>query len=276
MRPVSRRRPLVMLTALTVVLLLFDVAGGGKDQGVGALHTVGGAVFGPLERLLSPGRPAASAASAAGALELVRRSESSSQSLVADQVARMAGAPALVGATLLPARVVGIGRQGAAGPERVTIDVGSRDGIRTDLCVVDADGLVGRVVSVAPWTADVALVGAADVVVGVRVGSTGTLGSVASGARGARRRAAGLLDLTLVQRGVVHTGDLVTTLGSVGGSPYPPGLPVGTVTAMDESSGDLAPTGAVRPAVDVTTLDVVGVVTVAPRATPRAAVRAGG
>ena len=274
MRPGSRRRPLVVLTALTVVLMVFDIAGGGRDQGgVGALHWVGGAVFGPLERLLSPGHPPASAA---GALELVGRSESSGRSRVDGQVARMVGAPALAGATLLPARVVGIGRQGAAGPERVTIDVGSRDGIRADLCVVDADGLVGRVVSVAPWTADVALVGGADVVVGVRVGSTGTLGSVATGARGARRRAAGLLDLTLVQRGIVHTGDLVTTLGSVGGSPYPPGLPVGTVTAVDEASGDLAPTGAVRPAVDVTTLDVVGVMTVAPRSTPRAAVKAGG
>ncbi len=44
---------------------------------------------------------------------------------------------------------------------------------------------------------------------------------------------------------------------------------------MDPSSGDLAPTGAVRPAVDVTTLDVVGVLTVPPRTTPRAAVNGG-
>lgn len=273
MRAPSRRRPLVVLTAITVVLLLLDVAGGGSGHGVGALRSVGGVAFGPLERLLSPARPTGSVAAAAE--ELVQRSASSRQSHVDAQLARLAGSPALLGSTLLPARVVGIGRQGAAGPERVTIDVGSRDGIRADLCVVDADGLVGRVVSVAPWTADVALVGGADVIVGVRVGSTGTLGSVGSGARGARRRAAGLLDLTLVQRGVVHNGDLVTTLGSVGGAPYPPGLPVGTVTAMDTSSGDLAPTGAVRPAVDVTTLDVVGVLIAPPRSTPRAAVKAG-
>ena len=274
MRAVSRRRPLVALVALTIVLLLVDVAGGGSEPGVGGLHSVGGAVFGPLERLLSPGGPSASSAGAT--MGLVARSERARQVQTDGQLARLVAAPALAGATLVPARVVGVGRQGAAGPQRVTIDVGSRDGIRVDLCVVDADGLVGRVVSVAPWTADVALVGGADIVVGVRVGSPGTLGSVASGAHGARGRAPGLLDLTLVQRGAVRDGDRVTTLGSVGGSPYPPGLPVGTVTAMDPSSGDLAPTGAVRPAVDVTTLDVVGVLTVPPRIIPRAAVKAGG
>ena len=274
MRAVSRRRPLVALVALTVVLLLVDVAGGGSEPGVGGLHSVAGAVFGPLERLLSPGRPTASSAGAT--VELVAGSERGRQAQTDGQLARLVAAPALAGATLVPARVVGVGRQGAAGPERVTIDVGSRDGIRADQAVVDADGLVGRVVSVAPWTADVALVGGADIVVGVRVGSPGTLGSVSSGAHGARSRAPGLLDLTLVQRGAVRDGDRVTTLGSVGGSPYPPGLPVGTVTAMDPSSGDLAPTGAVRPAVDVTTLDVVGVLTVPPRTVPRAAVKAGG
>jgi rod shape-determining protein MreC len=274
MRAASRRRPLVALTALTVVLLLVDLAGGGSEPGVGGLHSVVGAVFGPLERLLSPGRPSASSAGAT--VELVARSERLRQSQSGGQLARLVAAPALAGATLVPARVVGVGRQGAAGPERVTIDVGSRDGIRTDLCVVDADGLVGRVVSVAPWTADVALVGGPEIVVAVRVGSPGTLGSVTSGAHGARSRAPGLLDLTLVQRGAVRGGEQVTTLGSVGGSPYPPGLPVGTVTAMDPSSGDLAPTGAVRPAVDVTTLDIVGVLTVPPRVTPRAAVKVGG
>lgn len=273
MRAASRRRPLAALTALTIVLLLADVAGGG-EPGVGMLHSVGGVVFGPLERLLSHGRPSTS--TAAASVELVARSERGRQSQTDGELARLVAAPALAGATLVPARVVGVGRQGPAGPERVTVDVGSRDGIRADQAVVDADGLVGRVVSVAPWTADVALVGGADVVVGVRVGSPGTLGSVSSGAHGARSRAPGLLDLTLVQRGAVRDGDQVTTIGSVGGSPYPPGLPVGTVAGMDPSSGDLAPSGSVRPAVDVTTLDVVGVVTVPPRTTPRAAVKAGG
>ena len=97
-------------------------------------------------------------------------------------------APALAGARLVPARVVAVGASGPAGPERVTIDAGSRDGVEVDRTVVAAEGLVGRVVSVAPWTSDVLLVGSPDLTVGVRVGPRGVLGeasgaAVAGGAR---------------------------------------------------------------------------------------------
>jgi rod shape-determining protein MreC len=172
------------------------------------------------------------------------------------------------GAPLVPARVVAVRADGASGPSRATVDAGSRDGVTEGLTVVSADGLVGRVVSVAPWTADVLLLGAADATVGVRVGQAGTLGAV-TGAAGPRPRPAGQLALTLVQRGSVAVGDQVRTLGSAGGRPFQPGITVGTVTAVDPGRGQLAPTAAITPAVDVTTLDVVGVLLGAPRSTPR-------
>ena len=109
------------------------------------------------------------------------------------------------------------GRRAPAGPERVTIDVGSRDGVETDLTVVAADGLVGRVVAVAPWTSDVLLVGRP----GPRRRGAGRgarrprRGVGDRGHRCARDRA-GLLVLRLVERGAVAAGDAVTTLGSVG------------------------------------------------------------
>lgn len=255
MRRPTRHNTVLVLVVLTLALLALDrvhPGGGGgsigSEPGLGQLRSAGATVFGPLERLGTPG----------------------------PSLHALLSAPALNGARILPARVVAVDRQGAGGPERVTLDVGSRDGVRSNQCVVNAAGLVGRVMAVGPWTADVALVGSADVVAGVRVGPEGTLGSVASGATGATRRPAGLVTLTLVQRGTVQVGDSVTTLGSVGGSPYPPGLPVGTVTSVDVSPGDLAPTAAVRPAVDVTTVDVVGVLMQAPRTSPRPAVTAGG
>ena len=43
----------------------------------------------------------------------------------------------------VPARVVAVGASGPAGPERVTIDAGSRDGVEVDRTVVAADGLGG-------------------------------------------------------------------------------------------------------------------------------------
>lgn len=269
MRDTSRRRLLGVLLALTVVVLGVDVAGG---PGVEQLRSAGGAGFGPLERFLSPGTGAEPDAARAALL----RDQLVSQTREARELERLTGAPDLAGSTFLPARVVGVGRQGAAGPERVTLDLGSRDGVRPDLSVVAADGLVGRVVAVSPWTCDVLLVGSADLVVGVRIGRAGTLGSVGSGARGPRHRPAGQLNLTVVERGAVRSGDEVTTLGSVGGSPFPAGLRVGTVQGVDDVPGDLTPTGSVRPAVDLTTLGVVGILLQAPRTTPRPASTATG
>ena len=169
--------------------------------------------------------------------------------------------PALAGARLVPARVVAVGASGPGGPERVTIDVGSRDGVEVDRTVVSAEGLVGRVVSVAPWTCDVLLLGSPDLAVGVRVGEGGVLGEASGSAvTGAARPAPGRLSVALVERGSMAAGDAGTTLGSVGGRPYVPGIRVGTVRSVDPGVGRLAPTGTLSPAVDATSLDVVAVV----------------
>jgi rod shape-determining protein MreC len=272
MRATSRRRLLVVLLVLTLVALVVDVSGG---TGAGRLRSAGGAVLGPVERLLSPGG-GPGAASTQAVRDAVRLDQMSLQSVAAQELPSLVASPDLSGSEFVPARVVAVGREGAAGPERVTLDVGSRDGVKQDLPVVSADGLVGRVVAVSPWTCDVLLIGSADLVVGVTVGPAGTLGSVASGAQGAHRRPAGELNLTVVQRGAVRAGDAVTTLGSVGGLPFPAGLRVGTVERVDEAPGDLTPTAAVRPAADVTTLGVLGVLRTAPRSTPRPALTGGG
>jgi rod shape-determining protein MreC len=270
MRRPSRRRLLATLVALTLLVMAVDLAGG---AGPGVLRSAGGVAVGPLQRLLSPGddRAGGDRIERAAALHL-----DTSDAVAARELRRLLAAPQARGRAFVPARVVAVGRQGAAGPERVTVDVGSRDGIVPDLCVVTADGLVGRVVSVAPWTADVLLLGSADLAVGVRVGSPGVLGTVGSGAKGAHRRPAGQLNLTAVERGRLRPGDPVETLGSVGGAPFPAGIPVGVVTSTDQSAGDLTPSAAVRPAVDVTTLDLVGVLLTTPRTTPRPSVTGGG
>ena len=78
-----------------------------------------------------------------------------------------------------------------------------------------------------------------------------------------------------MQRAPCGPASVVTTLGSVGGGPYPPGLRVGTVTSVDPPRGQLTATASVRPAVDPTTLDVVGVLLPTTRAPPHAAPVAG-
>lgn len=265
-------RALSALLALTLVVVLVDVAGG---PGPGLLRTGGGAVFGPVERLL--GRVGGAApGDAAPVRDEVDRAVLDQRAAVIRALDSLVAGSGAAGRDVLPARVVAVRRQGPGGPDRVTIDVGSRDGVHPGLGVVSADGLVGRVAAVAPWTCDVLLVGSPDLTVAVRVGAAGVLGSVTSGAGGGHPRPAGQLGLTVVQRGQLAPGDAVTTLGSAGGTPFPPGVRVGEVAAVDPAAGVLAPGAGVRPAVDPTRLDVVGVLVGSPRATPRAVLTGAG
>ncbi|GAA1162591.1 rod shape-determining protein MreC [Ornithinicoccus hortensis] len=163
---------------------------------------------------------------------------------------------------LLPARVVGFSSASSPVAGRtVTLDVGSTDGVQVDQSVVNVDGLVGRVVRVAPTSSDVVILGDPGVVVGVRFGHGGNLGTVrAEAAPGLPSRAPGELTLTALGAGEIREGDRVVTLGSADNIPYAARIPLGTVTSVDPDSGQLGATAAVRPFVDVDTLDLVGVV----------------
>ena len=261
-----------LLTGALVVTGLVVALGVSGAAGLEPVRGAAAAVLGPLERLLGPGDDEVSAARAEQAVLAARLAAAQREVAARHAVAGILETPALAGARLVPARVVAVGASGPAGPERVTIDAGSRDGVEVDRTVVAADGLVGRVVSVAPWTSDVLLVGSADLAVGVRVGPRGVLGE-ASGAAvaGGARPDPGLLSFALVDRGTATVGDVVTTLGSVGERPYVPGIPVGTVATVHLGVGRLAPTGTVTPAVDTTSLDVVAVVLTSGRTAPRPA-----
>lgn len=163
---------------------------------------------------------------------------------------------------LLPARVVAFAPgTSPVGGRTVTVDVGADDGVTKDQTVVSADGLVGRVLRVAPRTADVLLLGDAGVVVGVRFGPDGTLGSVEAVPQpGLPSRGPGELTLTALGDGQIAVGDDVSTLGSPDDTPYAARIPLGTVTSVDPERGQLGRTAVVVPHVDVDTLDLVAVV----------------
>ncbi len=222
----SRSRRL--LTGALVVTGLVAALGVSGAAGLEPVRGAAATVLGPLERLLGPGDDEASAARAEAAALSTRLAAAQREVAALHGSAGILETPALAGARLVPARVVAVGAPGPAGPERVTIDAGSRDGVEVDRTVVAARGLVGRVVSVAPWTSDVLLLGSPDLTVGVRVGPRGVLGE-ASGAAlaGGARPGPGLLSFALVDRGAATAGDVVTTLGSVGDRPFVPGIAVG-------------------------------------------------
>lgn len=269
-----RRRRLVLLAVLvTLALAAVDLVGG---PGPGLLRRGAATVLGPLERVLAPaGRPEVE--------DLQRENDRLASELRQAQVSAadaaavraLLASPSTSGARVVPARVVGVGAPGPQGVVRITIDVGSRDGVSADRTVVSSSGLVGRVASVAPWTSDVLVVGGPDVSVGVRVGDAGALATVGGAAASAAERKTGELGVALVQTGTLTVGDEVRTLGSVDGRPFVPGVLVGTVSAVEPQRGRLAPTGTVRPAVDTGALSVVGVLLTAPRTAPRTAVTGG-
>ncbi len=160
-------------------------------------------------------------------------------------------------APTVPARVVAVGSAFGFG-STVTIDAGSRDGLQPGQTVLSGAGLVGRTVRVGPFTATVLLLTDPGFTVGARLTREGTIG-LATGA-------GATLTYELVEGGRVAIGDALLTTGS---ETFLPGVPVGRVTAVDASPGDLVTTAEVEPFVDVSALDLVGVVIAPPRDTPR-------
>jgi rod shape-determining protein MreC len=269
------------LLVLTVVLLVVDVTanpGGVTDR----VRAAAAAVLGPAEgaaatvdrRLVDAwsgltGRTGARVDALRrenDALRLQSRATEDDRRRVAelDDLLRVSG---LGRYRVVPARVV------ADAPvqddaRRVTVDAGSRDGVRTDMTVLSGDGLVGRVVRVAPATCDVLLVTDPAFSVGVRLAGTGRIG-VATGAGAAPMRLSLLDAQTDVRRGA-----RLVTLGSAGDRPFVPGVPVGEVRDVRISPGTLSRSGTVTPYVDPGRLDLVGVVVQPPRKDPRDAVLA--
>ncbi|WP_147375353.1 rod shape-determining protein MreC [Jiangella rhizosphaerae] len=177
---------------------------------------------------------------------------------------------------VLPARVIAFGpAQGFA--RTVAIDLGHRAGVRSDMTVVNGDGLVGRVVEVSADSATVLLAVDPGSTVGVRIADTAEMG-VLTGA-GDGRPTLRLLD----PQAAVQPGDDVVTLGSPRAQPFAAGIPIGEIQQVRAGASRPTPVATVQPHVDFTALDVVGVVVepstaathAAPRRSPRPITRKG-
>jgi rod shape-determining protein MreC len=130
----------------------------------------------------------------------------------------------------VPARV--IGRDPSVWFNTVTIDRGSSSGVRVNMPVVTGGGIVGRVITVNPWSSQVMLItdekAGAGGVVG-QLGQSGALGSIRGGG------GKGLVEMRYVS-GLeqVEVGDYVLTTGQDG--IYPAGLNVGEVVELKRGS----------------------------------------
>jgi rod shape-determining protein MreC len=136
----------------------------------------------------------------------------------------------------------------------VTIDKGSSSGIKIDMAVVSGDGLVGRVISVAPNASIVELIIDPDSGVAGRLASSGETGVVEG-----QRNQDLTMDLVSPNARVVVNEQVVTS--GFQGSLYPPEIPIGFVSRVFPDPGKLNKTIAVRPAVNFSALQFVLVVT---------------
>lgn len=137
----------------------------------------------------------------------------------------------------------------------VTIDRGSSSGVGLNMPVVTPGGIVGRVIAVSPWTAQLMLVtdekAAAGAIVG-EVGGTGALGSV----RGFGE--SGLLEMRYVS-GLekVEVGNYIMTTGQDG--IYPRGLRIGEVVDLKHGTATQPHQILIRPGANLDQLKEVAV-----------------
>ncbi|MFC4503228.1 MULTISPECIES: rod shape-determining protein MreC [Streptomyces] len=269
---------LVLLIAVAFALITVDIRGG-EDSPVDGARQAAAAVFGPIEDGLSsavdPVGDAVSAVRDSGerhdrlaalekqnaALKAKLGSDDRNRSRLAqlDKMLRIAGEGQY---GIKGAEVIAIGAaQGFSWT--ITIDVGANDGVKRDMTVLNGDGLVGRVTTVGPNTATVLLANDPDFTVGTRMEGNDELG-FASG-QGDQPLRVELLN----GKADVKKGDRLITFGSQADKPFVPGVPVGVVSRVDPSGGDLTRTLYVTPYVSFTKLDIVGVVVEAPKKDPR-------
>ena len=155
----------------------------------------------------------------------------------------------------IPARV--IARDPSVWFNTITINCGSSSGVEMNMPVVTAGGIVGRIITVGPWSSQVMLItdekAGAGAVVG-QLGQSGALGSV----RGRADLGVGLIEMRYVS-GLekVEVNDYVMTTGQDG--IYPPGLNVGRVIDVKNGTATQAHQILIQPGAQLDHLEEVAV-----------------
>ena len=263
---------LLLLTAFTLTALDYNDAQSGP---LAALRRGIDTVFGPVQKVV--GSAASSVGNALGGLPRLGSYQSDNRKLrnqneqlkgeIAaqaglqcryDELAALMNLAAKTHTNPLAAHVVGVGSSSEF-EWTVTLDVGSMDGIKPGMAVVNGYGLVGRTLTVSRATTVVLLIDDPKSEVGGTMAGLGIFGI-------AKGNGSGPLTLEFSGRDVVKKNTVVLTNG---GGIYAPGIPIGTITSTSYDPNGTVRTAKLTPFVDPTHLGTVGVVLQPNRAAPR-------
>jgi rod shape-determining protein MreC len=266
---------MLLLTAFTLITLDYRAHGGGF---FGSMRRTASSAFGPVERaaanVVRPVRHAVKAVGSIGGNDKKMRELERQISILQQQVRQqpfdkqkateldqLMHVSSAGQYKMVLAQVIAVGA-GNGFEWTATIDAGSGDGLKPNLTVVNGDGLVGRVKTVGTSTSTVILAIDPEFNVGVRLPNNQM--GVVSG-HGRAEMSMVLLDPTAR----VKAGDGLVTQGSKDQTPFVWGVPVGSVTSATAPLAGDVQRGSVKPFVDFTALDLVGVVVEPPRTDPR-------
>jgi rod shape-determining protein MreC len=166
------------------------------------------------------------------------------------------------GFKVVNAKVISQGSS-ASFSESIVIDVGANKNVTRDMTVICGDGLVGVVKEVYASTALVLLESDPDFHVGARIAGSNEIG-ILSG-QGSDKAVLQLLD----SQSTVKVGDILVARGSEGNKPFVPGVPIGTVTAVLNSTDSVSQLAEVKYFTKIHNLSVVAVVLKAASSDPR-------
>jgi rod shape-determining protein MreC len=136
------------------------------------------------------------------------------------------------------------------------IDLGLRDGLRANLAVMTADGLVGRVQSVGETRSQVVLLGDPNLRVAATVNNTNSETGIITSASAPQE--GGLIDLDFLSGATIaQPGQNVVTWGE--GGIFPPGIPIGKIVDVQPKEFGLSTKARVKLAANMSALEEVWV-----------------
>ena len=267
---------LISLIVTSLFLITLDLRGvsvisgvrNGSQSALSPVQSIAATIFRPVGNFFSDvthlGRTRSEIESLKKANEKLRNSLINRQSADAElkQLKSVLDLAGTAQYKVVSAKVISLGSTSSF-TQTISIDAGTKLGVRQNMTVISGLGLVGVVKNSYPNHALVQLTTDPAFRVGARVAGSQQIG-ILSG-QGTTKAVLQLLD----NQTTLKVGDVILARGSQNNRPFVPGVPIGTVTSVDNAAGSVTQTADVKLYANFSALSVVAVVVGAPKTDPR-------